>query len=290
MHIVYHLGAHCTDEDRLVRCLLKNRSVLADQGIVVPAPTRYRKLLRDMVNQLRGEAASQDTEALILDQIMDEASADRLILSWTGFLGFPAYAVANGLYGNGGDRLREFTQIFPDIEPEFHLAVRNPATFLPDLRARMLQKGHADILEGLDVFALRWSEAVRHILATNPNVPLTVWCDEDTPLLWPEVLELVSGHAPGTVLEDDDELLAMLLTEAGLQRYRTYIREHPPQSTSQRRRIVTAFLEKFGRPDQLANEIALPGWTEDVVEELTQTYLADLNRIARMPGVRFIEP
>ena len=25
MEIVYHLGAHCTDEERLLRCLLKNR-------------------------------------------------------------------------------------------------------------------------------------------------------------------------------------------------------------------------------------------------------------------------
>ena len=48
MRIVYHLGAHCTDEDRLVRCLLKNRATLAEQGIVVPAPTRYRKLLREI--------------------------------------------------------------------------------------------------------------------------------------------------------------------------------------------------------------------------------------------------
>ena len=34
MRIVYHLGAHCTDEERLVRCLLKNRGLLAGQGIV----------------------------------------------------------------------------------------------------------------------------------------------------------------------------------------------------------------------------------------------------------------
>ena len=54
MRIVYHLGAHCTDDDRLVRCLLKNRALLADQGITVPSPTRYRKLLRDTVMQLRG--------------------------------------------------------------------------------------------------------------------------------------------------------------------------------------------------------------------------------------------
>ena len=289
MRIVYHLGAHCTDEDRLVRCLLKNRARLAEEGIVVPAPTRYRKLLRDTALQLRGEAASEDTQAMILEQIMDEASANRLILSWTGFLGFPAYAVANGLYGHGGDRLREFTQIFPDIEAEFHLAIRNPATFLPDLRGRTLQKGHGDVLDGIDPFGLRWSEAVLHILETNPNVPLTVWCDEDTPLIWPEVLEVVSGHAPGTMLEDDDELLANLLTEAGLKRYRAYCLDHPPQSASQRRRIVTAFLEKFGRPDVLATEIALPGWTEEVVEDLTHGYLADVERIAQTAGVRFLE-
>ena len=289
MRIVYHLGAHCTDDDRLVRCLLKNRARLAEQGIVVPSPTRYRRLLRDTAGQLRGQTASEDTQAMILEQIMDEASAQRLILSWTGFLGFPAYAVANGLYGHGGEKLREFTQIFPDIEAEFHLAIRNPATFLPDLRARTLQKGHADILDGVDPFALRWSEAARQILQANPNVPLTVWCDEDTPLIWPEVLEGVSGHAPGTSLEDDDELLANLLTEAGLTRFRTYCAEHPPQTVSQRRRIVTAFLEKFGRPDALATEIALPGWTEDVVEELTRNYLADIDRIAQLPGVRFME-
>ena len=42
MRIVYHLGAHCTDDERLMRCLLKNRDVLSAQGIVVPGPSKYR--------------------------------------------------------------------------------------------------------------------------------------------------------------------------------------------------------------------------------------------------------
>ena len=50
MEIVYHLGAHCTDEERLLRCLLKNRGALSAQGIVVPGPARYRNLLRDPVD------------------------------------------------------------------------------------------------------------------------------------------------------------------------------------------------------------------------------------------------
>ena len=290
MRIVYHLGAHCTDDDRLVRCLLKNRAVLAEQGIVVPSPTRYRNLLKDTFGQLRGAAASEETEALILDQIMDEASADRLILSWTGFLGYPAYAVRNGLYAKAGERLRAYTQIFPDIEAEFCLAIRNPATFLPDLRRRTLHKGHEDPLEGIDPFGLHWSDAVQQILEINPGVPLTVWCDEDTPLIWPEVLAAVSGHASDTVLTDTDELLGMLLTDAGLARYHVYCREHPPQSVAHRRRIVTAFLEKFGRPERLDEEITLPGWTDAVVHDLTRGYLDDIDRIANLPGVRVIEP
>jgi hypothetical protein len=289
MRIAYHLGAHCTDEDRLVRCLLKNRSTLAEQGIVVPSPTRYRKLLRDTALQLRGAAASQDTEAMILDQIMEEGTADRLVLSWDSFLGFPAYALRGALYPEGGERVRAFRRIFPDIEAEFHLAICNPATFLPDLRERAGLKGHEDILAGVRPLDLRWSDTIRQVLDHNPDVPLTVWCNEDTPLIWPEVLQSVSGHAPGTGLEETNELLSAIMSEAGLARYHAYCREHPPQSVSHRRRIVTAFLEKFGRPEALEHEIALPGWTEDLVGHMTAAYLEDVERIARMPRVTFIE-
>jgi hypothetical protein len=290
MRIVYHLGVHCTDEDRLVRCLLKNRATLADQGIAVPSPTRYRKLLRDTATQLRGHPASDETAAMILDQITEEPDADRLILSWTSFLSFPAYAVGDMLYGQGGERLRGFTRIFPDNEAEFHMAIRNPASFLPDLRQRALGKGHEDILRGVDPLRLRWSDTIRAIKDANPGVPLTVWCDEDTPLIWPEILQSIADHAEETRLEDDEELLADLMTEAGLLRYKTYCREHPPQSVAQRRRIVTAFLEKFGRPEKMAADAGVPGWSEDLVDELTQAYLRDIGRIVRIPGVRFIEP
>jgi hypothetical protein len=290
MRIVYHLGVHCTDEDRLIRCLLKNRATLAEEGIAIPAPTRYRTLLRDVAKQLRGARATEDAAAMVMDQIIDDPSAERVILSWTSFLSFPAFALNDGLYSQGGERLHGFTQIFPEAEAEFHLAIRNPATFLPDLRTRVIGKGHGDVVAAVDPLALRWSDTIRAIKEANPGVPLTVWCDEDAPLIWPEVLQAISGHAAETRLEDDEELLADLMTEAGLLRYQTYCREHPPQSVSQRRRIVTAFLEKFGRPEKLAAEADVPGWTEALAERLTQSYLRDLDRIARIPGVRMIEP
>jgi hypothetical protein len=290
MRIVYHLGVHCTDEDRLVRCLLKNRAILAEEGIAVPSPTRYRTLLRDVAKQLRGARASEASAAMVMDQIIDDPSAERVVLSWTSFLNFPAFAVSDGLYVQGGERLYGFTQIFPEAEAEFHLAIRNPATFLPDLRTRVMSKGHGDVLQDVDPTGLRWSDTVRALKEANPGVPLTVWCDEDAPLIWPEVLQAMSGHAVETRLEDDEELLADLMTEAGLLRYRNYCGAHPPQTVAQRRRIVTAFLEKFGRPEKLAEEVEVPGWSGELVDALTQSYMRDVDRIARMPGVRLIEP
>lgn len=290
MRIVYHLGVHCTDDDRLIRCLLKNRATLADQGIAIPSPTRYRKLLRDAAKQLRGARASLESSAIIMDQIIDEPTAERVVLSWTSFLNFPAYAVSDGLYGQGGARLYGFTQIFPDMEAEFHMAIRNPASFLPDLRQRMMSKGYQDVLQDVDPRTLLWSDTIRSIKMANPGVPMTIWCDEDAPLIWQEVLQAISGHDPETRLEDDEELLADLMIPEGLTRYKTYCTQHPPQSVSQRRRIVTAFLEKFGQTEKLNAEAAAPGWSEDLTEELTQAYWRDVDRIARMPGVTMIEP
>ncbi len=288
MRIVYHLGAHCTDKDRLVRCLLKNRGVLAEQGIIVPPPTRYRQLMRDTAAQLRGQPASYETQALVLEQIMEEPAAERLVLSWASFLSFPDFAVRGTLYGAAGERVRAFTHIFPDIEAEFHLAIRNPATFLPTLREAVSPKGSEDILTNLDPRGLRWSDMIHQIMGHNPGVPMTVWCDEETPLIWPEVLQAVSGHAPGTALVDSDDVLTMIMSDIGMNRMKAYCAEHPPKSVSQRRRIVSAFLEKFARPDQVEQEIDVPGWTSDLVEELTESYLQDVDRIRRIPGVTVV--
>lgn len=294
MRIVYHLGAHCTDDERLIRCLLKNRGALSAQGIVVPGPNRYRNLLRDTAIQLKGQPASTDTQALVLDQIMDEDRAERLILSWENFLSFAPWAVDHGrLYPAAAERVRAFSQIFPEIEAEFHLGIRNPASFLPAL----FEKQRADtkhgksfnaFMKGVMLERLRWSEVISAILAENPGVPLTIWPDEDTPLIWPEVLQAVSGHAASTVLEDTDDVLAQIMSGEGLARLNSYLKTHPTGSVALRRKVVTAFLDKFAIPDRVDVEVEMPDWLPETVARLTEAYDLDMARIAAMPGVRFL--
>lgn len=288
MRIVYHLGAHFTDEERLLRCLLKNRSLLAEHGIVVPAPKRYRTLLRETAIQLKGQPASIDSQALILEQIMDEDRADRLVLSWDSFLSLPAWVLKGTLYPAAGERVRAFSQIFPEIEAEFHLAIRNPATFLPALHDRLKPESYGAFLAGADPFNLRWSEVVERILDANPDAPLTVWCDEDTPLIWPEVLRAVSGLPEDCVIEGEDELIATLMSGEGLTRMRAYIASHPPQTVVQRRKIVSAFLDKFALPERVDMQVEMPGWTVDTIEDLTANYDEDVARIQAMGDVTFL--
>lgn len=290
MRIVYHLGAHFTDDERLLRCLLKNRDLLVQNEIVVPVPNRYRRLLRETTTKLKGKAATVDEQALILEQIMEEDRANRLILSWESFLSLPNYVLNERLYPAAGERVRAFCQIFPEIEAEFHLAIRNPASFLPQLYERLKPESYRDFLNGADPLNMCWSDVIERIVDANPGVPLTVWCDEDTPLIWPEILRAVAGLPEGTQLDGEADLISGLMSGEGLSRLEAYLQSHPPQSVMQRRKIVSAFLDKFALPERIDQEIEMPSWTADTVAEMTRSYDADVARIAQMDEITFLAP
>jgi hypothetical protein len=291
MRIVYHLGAHFTDDERLIRCLWKNRETLSEEGIIVPAPTRYRALLRDTAVTLKGRAASRDTQAVVLDQIMEEERAERLILSWDNFLSYPQWVIrSRRLYPAAAERIRAFTQIFPEIEAEFHMAIRNPASFLPTLCNSQRGKSPDEMMGGTDPRELSWFRLVEEVRTLNPDASLTIWSDEDTPMIWPEVLQAVSGHAPGTILIDTDDLLKDLMSPDGLERMRAYMAANPPSNVTQRRRIVSAFLDKFALSDQIDMELDMPGWDEDLIDTLAENYRQDIARIRAIPGVTFLDP
>ena len=86
MQILFHIGAHATDQGLLIRSILRNRGDLSKEGIVVPGPSRYRELIGNVSTTLRGEPASRDTEELILEAIGDDDHAERIDLSNEHFL------------------------------------------------------------------------------------------------------------------------------------------------------------------------------------------------------------
>lgn len=56
MRIILHAGAQCTDDERLLKTLLRNKDTLAQAGVAVPHPKSYRNLLRKaLINGLKNK-------------------------------------------------------------------------------------------------------------------------------------------------------------------------------------------------------------------------------------------
>lgn len=291
MDIAYHIGMHCTDDEALIRCLLRNKGKLLHEGIVVPGTGRYRPVLREALKTLRGAPAGAEMQQTMLDAILDEDSAERVVMSYDSFLCAQDKVIGEGmLYPMTTEKSPWFAQLFPGARSEFHLAIRNPATFLPALFARLSAKSYDEVMAGTDPLELSWSDFVRRLRDANPGMDITVWCDEDTPLIWPEVLAAVSGHGPEIELDHIYHRLGTLMSEDGMQRMLAYLEANPPASEESRRRVVTAFLDKYVMPEALELELDLPGWTDALVEDLSANYDDDIAEIAALDGVRLIQP
>lgn len=291
MQLIFHVGLHRTDEDRVLKCLLKNRGDFADEGALVPPPGRYRKLVTQTLAALANAEPAPDAREILLETMLDGDQAERLLLSNQNFFCLPKFAAANGVfYHKAVARVDQLKQLFAGDQIELFFALRDPATFLPALFEKAPVDEFVELTSGSDPRDLRWSEMVARLRAAHPDVPLTIWCNEDSPLIWAQIIREMAGIEPGRKIKGGFDLLAEIMTKEGMQRFRAYLKQHPAMTEVQKRRVMVAFLDKFAREDMIEEELDLPGWTEELMTELTEIYEEDVFEIARMPGVNFIQP
>lgn len=289
MQIVFHIGANCTDEDRLLKSMLKNGDVFSHEGIKVPGPGKYRRLIRETIQNLNGAMPAPDTRGILLDAILDDDDATRLVLSNPNFICISNRIFDDGLfYAQTEAKITALLQLFPEDEIELFMALRNPATFLPDVFADSKTNTLGEYLHGIDPLQIRWSNVVQRIRQCAPQAKLSVWCNEDTPMIWAELVRRISGVSNDTKITGGFDLLASIMSTEGMNRFLNYLRTHPPQTENQKRRIIGAFLDKYALEDEIEKTIDLPGLTEELIEDMTDVYEDDLNLIAQMPDVHFI--
>lgn len=291
MQIVYHIGVNCTDGERLLRSLVRSADALSQAGVAVPGPGRYRKLLRETVQNLGGNPPPPGTRDVLVDAIADDSAAHRMILSNSAFLCQPNRVFEGGqFYGMAAFKAATLRSLFPQDELSLFMAVRNPATFVPAVWTQARARTIAGYLGQIDPRALRWSDVVARIRAAVPDVPLTVWCNEDTPLIWNELLHRLSGLPAEVPMAGAHDLLSAIMAPEGFQRFLGYLESHPPASDMQLRRVIGAFLDKYAIEDEIAEEFDIPGWDADIVADLTAAYEADIAAIAAIEGVTFVSP
>lgn len=290
MQIVIHAGAHVTDEDRLLGCLLENAGMLAKQGTCVPEPDRYRILLRDTINAASQDGPRPGMRDALIKAIAPDPGTERLVLSNDSFFGTHKMAIKRMFYPAACARLAALAQIFAHDRIELFLAIRNPATFMPALLEKTNFNSIEDIFRGYDPMSFVWSEFFERTRAQVPEIAVTAWCNEDTPLIWGEVMREMAGLAPATQIAGEFALLSEIMTDTGMKRFRAYLDSHPGMSEVQKRRVISAFLDKFAREDAVEEEYELEGWTVDMINQLTDIYEEDVFAIARLAGVTMIAP
>ncbi|MGR3511833.1 MAG: hypothetical protein ACU0GG_03650 [Paracoccaceae bacterium] len=288
MQIVFHLGAHCTDNGLLIRSILRNRARLAQDGILVPGPARYRELIGSHSTRLRGARAEPETEALILKAICEDETAERIILSSDNFLCRKSMVIdAEGLYPKA-DKAAWLAACLPSHDVGFAIGIRNPASLLPEI-ARTLRDDEA-LPEEILLDALLWSDVIADIRTASPDSEILVWCHEDTPFIWSELMREVTGHDPYVKLDGEFDMLETIISPDGMERLEEFLESRNVTDQIKRRRAVSAFLEAHALTDQIEDEIDFPGWTEDTVAMLTDIYEEDVASIAALPQVTFISP
>ena len=291
MDIAIHLGAHLTDEGRLRACLEKNEALLAQDGIEVPDAARYRSSVLAAVKANATGPLSADAGTVLLDSIITGDNTKRLVLSSERFLSPLPSAVRRAQFCPMAEaRIRGLHALFSNHHVSFFLAIRNPASFLPALMDAINDDQAATIKSDLEPTKLRWSDLVRTIRTHFPEAPVTVWCDEDTPFIWQDVLQSVSGHTETTDLAHLYDWFDNVMVDGGAAKLAAYMDSAPPMDRSQRQRVIAAFLDKFCDETKNDVDVSAIGWTEDMVDLLSELYENDVEAIAGMDGVTLLQP
>ncbi|SLN43051.1 hypothetical protein ROJ8625_02125 [Roseivivax jejudonensis] len=293
MQVILHTGAHATDEDRLLRGLTRNAEDWRADGVAVPGPSRYRTLLNDAVQALGRGAPAPEARDVLLETILtdDLQHVDRMVLSNRNFFCVPKLALRGGiLYPWAEQRVGALKELFPGDEIELFIGLRDPATFLPAVFAETPQDDFEAFLDGVIPEEFRWSDLLRRLRGAHPDVPITTWANEDTPIIWGQILREMAGIELNRRIKGGFDLLSEIMAPEGMKRFREYLARHPDMTERQKRRVMVAFLDKYALDEAIEEELDVPGWTEERIEILSESYDADFAEIERMHGVTLIAP
>lgn len=291
MQVVFHCGVHGTDMDRMVKTLVQNRDWLLKNGIEPVTPNRHRGIFEEALSALSGGSATPEMEEVMLDAILETDSPRRIICSHPGFLGLPYRAISSGgIYATAGSKMAALANLFPRAEVEFFIAMKNPATLVPHIVSRIENKTYDQIMGGIDPISLRWAPAIRRIQNAIQGRRLVVWCHEDTPMIWPEVVRRIATMPGDVPLKAGLQILGDILHPEGIRMIRDELAKQPRLTVDTRRAIFAAALEKYAKMEEIEVPVILPGWDQDLVDAITRNYDTDIAEIAAMSGVEFLTP
>lgn len=291
MQVAIHAGAAFTDEGRLLRSLQTNGAALAQNRVSYFGPRRYRQVFKPAFQALNTRPPLPDEIERIRSNLPIQPEVARAIFSSEGFIGEKDSVLADGqFYPFAGKRVSVLEEAFSDCQLELFLALRNPGSFIPKYLMSLPEQAREDVIRNNDLSHLSWVEMIEDVHDFAPGVQITLWCNEDIPLLWGDVVRSVGGLAADVAIKDEYDLLISLLTEEGQSQAQAILDQVSTLSQAETRDVLADILANHAQPDKMEEELDLPGWSDEIIDAFSELYEQDLTRLETMAGVKVLKP
>lgn len=287
-----HIGVHFAGAAYLPESLNANEGLLKKTGMHAPSPRQARAAILGMIDQLDGLPPILPEEEAVLSRLRGDTGARNLFMfddRWAA----PLRSAFNGdiLYSEIDERVLPVAELFASSKLQISLSLLNPGVFLNNsLSSEPAEKHVRDFIKRIDPETLRWRDTVAKLRKALPDVPLLLWCEEDAPLIWPDVLRHLFN------LPDDCPVLARLaplrplIEKEGFIRLETYLRKHPPETRAQYEQVIMLFLDKYGKHEALIPHCDVPSCNAETLEIMSANYEEDVAYLAQQDGITFLLP
>lgn len=293
MRITLHIGAHYTRTPRLVGAINNCERVFKRLNFATPRPSHYRPIIASELERLDSLPPIKDEEDAVLAQILGEQhAAQHLVMINEDWAGDRTMMFKGGqLYTGIGASVSRVAELFSQHDVHITMAIRNPAFLINTaLAAPATPASLKWFLKSNDPMDLSWVAPVEQLQQALPKAQITMWCEEDTPLIWPRILRHVANIPEDTAIRGTMAAIADSLQPEGIDRFRTFMRNHPLTSAVQYERAVLAFLDKYADENLMTASCTVPGWSAETVHDVSLNYEDDIATLAAKDKVTFILP
>ncbi|WP_298854773.1 hypothetical protein [uncultured Ruegeria sp.] len=286
MQVAIHAGVAFTDEGLVSSSLMANKRSLADYNTAALGPRRSRQFVKVISDSILQGSPNAEVRNNLNGLFTGDQNPDRLILSSDKFFGPRRTALQHGqIYPFAGKRTAYTESLLDGAQVKVFAGLVNPGIFIPKILMSIHEDHRQDILASTDLSCLSWLSMIEDLRDLAPQVQLTLWENEHSPLIWGDIIRTMAGLPDGAPVHDEFAFLSSLLTETGQRHVLDIVRKGETIDPNNRREEMAGVLEEYARPEKIEEELDLPGWNADVVDAFTDLYEQDLAAIRAMPDI-----
>ena len=289
MQVIIHAGAAFADEGHILSSLVANRQMLAEMKTAPMGPRMSRQFVKIMSDALIHGTSIEETRDSLAPLFPQDVNLERVILSSDKFFGPRRTALQHGqIYPFAGRRAAFTETLLEGARLELFIGLVNPGIFIPKTLMSIHEDNRRDILASTDLSCLSWLSMIEDLRELAPQFKLTVWENENLPLIWGDIIRAMTGLPIETLLPDEYSFLSSLLTDAGQRQVQEILGRRTPLDLQGQREELAQVLEDQARPEQVEEELDLPGWNTDIFDAFTELYAQDMAAIRTMSDIRVL--